>query len=126
MKRLLFVLLCLYQSMLFVFAQERISLHGLWQFSLDEKNVGIAEKWYTKNLANKIALPGTTDEAKYGQKTSGSDFGILTRAYKYYGPAWYQTEIKIPVEWKNKRIFLHLERVMWESKVYLDACRLPL
>lgn len=120
MKRLLIVILFFCQSILFVHAQERMSLEGLWQFSLDENNVGIAEKWYTKKLTSKIALPGTTDEAKYGQKTSGSDFGILTREYKYYGPAWYQTEIHIPADWKNKRVFLHLERVMWESKVYLN------
>lgn len=101
-------------------AQEYKSLAGDWKFKLDDQDRGVHEKWYKTTLDQQIALPGTTDEAGYGTKTSGSDFGILTRAYKYYGPAWYQQEIEIPEDWRNKRIFLELERVMWESKVYLD------
>lgn len=102
-------------------AQNKQSLAGNWQFRLDEQNRGAVEKWQTQKLQDIIHLPGTTDEAHYGKKTSGSDFGILTRAYKYYGSAWYQKEINIPQEWKNKRISLELERVMWQSKVYLDG-----
>jgi len=105
---------------IFLSAQQHLKLDGMWRFGLDEKNVGITEQWYKTNLTKGIAIPGTTDEAQYGQKTEGSDFGILTRAYKYYGPAWYQTDITIPADWKGKRVFLHLERVMWESKVYID------
>lgn len=101
-------------------AQEYKSLAGKWNFRLDKQNKGVSEKWYTQTLDQQILLPGTTDEAGYGEKTTGSDFGILTRAYKYYGPAWYQKEIIIPEDWKNKRIFLELERVMWESKIYID------
>lgn len=101
-------------------AQERQSLAGSWQFKLDENDTGITENWQSQKLQNVIQLPGTTDEAKYGLKTTGSDFGILTRAYKYYGPAWYQKEINIPKTWEGKRISLELERVMWQSKVYVD------
>lgn len=102
-------------------AQEYQSLAGNWRFNLDENNKGINEKWYNSNLPLSIALPGTTDEAGYGEKTTGSDFGILTRAYKYYGPAWYQQDIVVPQSWEGKRIFLELERVMWESKLYVDG-----
>lgn len=102
-------------------AQQEMSLAGSWRFQLDAENKGIVNGWQTTKLAQSIALPGTTDEAGYGEKTSGSDFGILTRAYKYYGPAWYQRDIVIPEEWKGKRIFLELERVLWESKTFIDG-----
>lgn len=102
-------------------AQDKQSLAGTWQFKLDDKDKGITENWQTQKLQDIIHLPGTTDEAHYGEKTSGSDFGILTRAYKYYGPAWYQKEINIPKEWANKSISLELERVMWQSIVYVDG-----
>ena len=102
-------------------AQSRISLEGTWGFKLDEGDQGITEKWYNENLSDRISLPGSTDEAKKGEKTTGSDFGILTRAYKYVGPAWYQREIEIPHDWDKKQIFLFLERVMWESQVFLDG-----
>ena len=43
-----------------------ISLAGQWDFSLDRKDQGIAGKWYAKNLAEKISLPGSLAENKYG------------------------------------------------------------
>src|SRR5690606_13548724 len=45
----------------------------------------------------------------------------LTRTYKYYGPAWHQRDIEIPANWKGKAVRLKLERVMWESRVYLNG-----
>jgi len=115
--------LLLLQFLFFIgFAQSTvISLAGEWQFSLDPQNTGEKEGWQNKVLKEKIALPGTTDEAHYGEKTVGTDYGILTRAYKYIGPAWYQHEIEIPREWNGKTIELYLDRVLWESKVWVDG-----
>jgi hypothetical protein len=45
----------------------------------------------------------------------------LNRKHEYYGKAWYQREVNIPEDWKNKEIKLVLERVLWESKVYVDG-----
>lgn len=98
-----------------------ISLAGEWNFSLDPQNVGEKESWQGKSFPDKIALPGTTDQAQYGEKTVGSDYGILTRAYKYVGPAWYQREVVIPKELGNKQFELFLDRVLWESKVWIDG-----
>lgn len=105
---------------LYVSAQEIQRLEGVWRFSLDSGNIGISQGWYKNNLRQQISIPGTTDEAKYGEKTTGSDFGILTRAYKYVGPAWYQRDIEIPSDWSSKRVILKLERVMWQSTLFLD------
>jgi len=104
-----------------LFAQNKQNLDGSWRFSLDEENRGLVEKWFDKNLTQTIRLPGTTDEAKFGIKTVGSDFGILTRAFKYYGPAWYQRDFMIPKDWKDKQLFLNLERVMWQSILFVDG-----
>ena len=68
-----------------------------------------------------IQLPGTLDEAGYGTSTVGSDYGILTRRHKYIGPAWYTREFVIPHNWQGKEITLYLERVLWESKVWIDG-----
>lgn len=103
------------------FAQEQLSLAGTWNFQLDAANLGEKNKWFDQELKETIALPGTTDEAKKGTKTEGADYGILSRAYKYIGPAWYSRTITIPASWKNKEISLFLERVMWESKVWVDG-----
>lgn len=103
------------------FAQEHLSLAGSWNFQLDPAGNGEKERWYQHQLTDNIALPGSTDEGKKGTKTEGADYGILSRAYKYVGKAWYSREINIPQTWKGKDVELFLERVMWESKVWVDG-----
>ncbi|WP_162845369.1 sugar-binding domain-containing protein [Labilibaculum antarcticum] len=101
--------------------KSQVDLSGEWAFQLDPENVGVQQSWFNQDLKDQIKLPGTTDEAGYGEKTSGSDYGILTRVHKYIGAAWYQREIEIPEEWKDKEITLLLERVLWQSKIYVDG-----
>ncbi|SHG55910.1 glycoside hydrolase family 2 [Pedobacter caeni] len=103
------------------FAQDRVSLAGSWNFQLDPSGNGEKEGWYQRELKEQIQLPGTTDQGKKGIKTTGADYGILSREYKYVGKAWYSREINIPLAWKGKEIELFLERVMWESKVWIDG-----
>ena len=119
-KVIFFLLANLYVSA-FAQIQNSQSLSGTWQFRLDPEDKGLKENWQGTSFTDHINLPGTTDEAQYGEKTSGSDFGILTRAYKYYGPAWYSKEIEIPSEWNGKHIRMELERVLWESRVFVDG-----
>lgn len=45
----------------------------------------------------------------------------LTRKFEYCGQAWYQREVIIPEEWKDKEITLNLERCHWETTVYVDG-----
>lgn len=121
--KLMLAVIALQITCLTGFAQKAttISLAGEWHFSLDPKNEGEKESWAGKELGNMITLPGTTDQAQYGEKTLGSDYGILTRAYKYIGPAWYQREIEIARDLGNKDFELYLDRVLWESKVWIDG-----
>ncbi len=69
-------------------------------------------------------MPGSLTEAGFGIKTVGSDYGILTPEYKYVGKAWYKKQIVIPQNWKNKQIEILLERVLWESRVFIDGVEL--
>ncbi|NBR72470.1 MAG: glycoside hydrolase family 2, partial [Proteobacteria bacterium] len=78
-------------------------------------------------FAQSISLPGTTDQARLGTpcraepEISKAGLAGLTRKFSYIGPAWYRRTIEIPKEWKEKRITLFLERVIWESRVWLDG-----
>lgn len=102
-------------------AQNKLELSGSWNFRLDPDNKGEKQNWSMAKFSETIQLPGTTDEAHKGTKTVGPDYGILSREYKYVGPAWYSREINVPSKWKGKDIELFLERVMWESKVWVDG-----
>lgn len=121
LSKVIFFLVANWCISAFAQIQNDQSLSGTWQFKLDPEDKGLKENWQGTSFTDHITLPGTTDEAHYGEKTSGSDFGILTRAYKYYGPAWYSREIEIPSEWNGKRIRMELERVLWESRVFVDG-----
>jgi len=106
---------------------ERISLEGEWLFALDSTDVGVQENWFIQDFTDKISMPGTTDDAQKGipnmlsPSISKPQILHLTRKYSYIGPAWYKKEITIPSDWKEKNIYLKLERVIWGTSVWVDG-----
>lgn len=105
-----------------------ISLQGNWKVVLDSLNVGTVEAWADKTLdGTTIQLPGTLDEAGLGKKNTqvpimdNSVLWGLTRKHQYIGAAWYQKKVSIPADWSGKKIRLELERVIWESYLYVDG-----
>lgn len=123
--------LCVLFSILFLLScsnkkTDIISLEGEWQFALDSTDIGLTEKWYTQNLPDHIFLPGTTDDGQKGTANSlqpaitKPQILYLTRKHNYVGPAWYKKEVTIPSNWKEKNIHLKLERVIWQTSVWID------
>lgn len=104
-----------------------LSLKGDWQVSLDSLDVGIAQRWHIRNFETAIQLPGTLDDAGYGKANTllpsldKPQVLHLTRKHRYVGPAWYVREVEIPVTWKGKGIELELERVIWQTRVWVDG-----
>jgi len=100
--------------------QRSIDLSGEWQVSLD-------------SLASfqPIALPGTTDLAGLGTPNTlepaitGEQIQRLTRRHSFLGAAFYKREIEIPEAMAGRPLALTLERVLWESAVWVDGKRLP-
>jgi beta-galactosidase/beta-glucuronidase len=80
-----------------------ISLAGEWRFQLDPKKEGINEKYYESILADRIILPGTTEENKKGYYNHAVEIDRLTRQFPYKGYAWYQCDIKVQKDWENKK-----------------------
>lgn len=130
-------------------AAQQISLSGQWQFKLDPKDVGIGEKWFNTAFNEQINLPGSLQEQGYGYDVAVNTpwtGGIVDRSWytapeyakyreegnikvpfwlnpdkHYVGVAWYQKEIKVPSNWKNKTLILELERTHWETTLYIDG-----
>jgi len=113
----------------FVHAEEIQSLAGPWQIRLDPKGLGLSQNWIDPQIrfSQSISLPGTTDQARLGTpcraepEISKAGLAGLTRKFSYIGPAWYRRTIEIPKEWEGKHITLFLERVIWESRLWLDG-----
>ncbi len=128
---------------------QTLNLSGIWQFSLDKDDKGISEKWFDRDLSDKISLPGILNSQGFGNditkdtpwvlslydknwslredyksytKPGNVKVPFLSQPPKHYlGAAWYNREIEIPANWANKRVVLFLERPKWKSTVYLDG-----
>lgn len=104
-----------------------LSLAGEWEFAIDSTNIGVAKRWYAQSFTDKIELPGTMDDAGYGAPNqllpsiNKPQILHLTRKHSYVGPAWYIREISIPTDWAGKNIELKLERVIWQTNVWIDS-----
>ena len=98
-------------------AAETIPLAGQWRFEI----AGADQRPFAHELAGRVRLPGTMDEAGLGPKdTKPPTLASPYRLYDYAGPAWCQRDIDIPPAWAGKRITLLLERFRWVTTVWLD------
>ena len=43
-----------------------MDLSGIWRFQIDRNDVGVQEKWFSKQLNDHIALPGSMNENRKG------------------------------------------------------------
>lgn len=115
---------------------------------MDAGDEGIRAKWYSTVLPETISLPGSMaenlkgDEITLKTKWTGSIYDSsyffhprlakyrkpgnlkipfwLTPARHYTGAAWYQKDVEIPVNWRNKRVLLSLEYPHSETRVWID------
>ncbi|MGB4960379.1 MAG: sugar-binding domain-containing protein [Saprospiraceae bacterium] len=129
MKSYLVLFICFFWlSIILGQTNDQISLSGEWKVRLDSLNVGLSQKWSQSRFeGSSITLPSTLDEANIGAPNklepalNNYVLSNLARKHQYIGIAYYQREINIPSKWKNRQITLSLERVIWQSTVYIDG-----
>ncbi len=120
-KRFLSILVVSLLTSVLSYGQRVKNLAGVWHVRLDSGNELVLQYPNKCKIEGTIELPGSLAENGYGFKTEGSDFGVLTPEYKYIGKAWYSREIEISKSWKGKDIEIFLERVLWQSSVFIDG-----
>lgn len=99
-----------------------VSLAGTWKFALDPASLGVSQQWFNRELGPEtIFLPGSTDQAGYGDKTAGPADGHLSRPFEYTGPAWYQQTVTVPDVWRGYRLAVSLERCHWQTSLWVDG-----
>jgi beta-galactosidase len=130
-----------------------VPLGGEWRFAMDREDVGVKQQWFTRDLSDRIKLPGILQSQGYGDEISVDTpwVAALPRDMRWYrlpqyqaytkpgnvkmpylsqpqrhylGLAWYQRDIAIPQGWQGKRVHLNLERPRWETTVWLDERRI--
>ena len=130
------------------FAADGVTLAGEWRFALDRADAGVRERWFGRELAGRIELPGVLQSQGYGDEISIETPWVLSlydrhwflredyKAYTrpggvkvpflsqpprhYIGPAWYQRDVEVPEAWRGRRVRLFMERPRWETTVWVD------
>lgn len=127
-----------------------IDLAGNWDFRIDSTDIGEEQQWYKSPLdTDTIQLPGSMAEngkgndisletnwtgnmwndslwytsPKYAEYRKPGNIKVsfwLSPEKVYYGAAWYQKTVNVPENWKEKNIFLELERAHWETTLWVD------
>jgi len=91
-----------------------INLNGEWDFSFDDADVGLKERWYkkenSKNFDRKIIVPFC-----FQSKLSGIDDN------SFHEVIWYRREFKITKQFKNKKVLLHFGAIDYKSMIYLNG-----
>ena len=129
-----------------------LDLSGEWRFALDRSNQGYDKNWFNQSLPNRVLLPGVLQAQGYGEEISTRTPWVLSlydrnwfereeyKAYTkpgqvkvpflsqpprhYIGAAWYQRDIRVPEDWRGKRLLLILERPRWQTTVWYDDKRI--
>jgi len=110
-----------------VAAGDSLPLAGPWQFQLDPADVGVTDRWFERALSDEIRLPGTTAIAGKGEPLAipinleRPAMQSLHQRFRYVGPAWYQRTVTLPAAWSDTDLVLTLERVIWESRVWVNG-----
>lgn len=110
-------------------AKHEIDLSGTWTVILDSLDQGIGENWQDSLYADCITLPGTLCDAGLGipctlKPCMEKDvFLNLKRKFDYVGPAWFRKEVDVPADWEGKSVCLTLERVLWQSQVWVNGIK---
>jgi len=143
----LFTIFCF--SIQFIASNDKIiDLKGQWSFAIDDKDQGVTEKWFARELNDSVYLPGSMVEnlkgydislktqftasiydsswffnphmEKYRQPGNLKMPFWLTQMKHYTGLAWYQKDVIIPAAWKGNHISLLLEHPHFITRVWID------
>lgn len=108
-------------------AADTLDLSGEWKLALDPGDLGLAAGPAGWNFPDTIKLPGTLTLAGKGTPLTRpptldkETLQGLHQRHSFVGPAWYQREVEIPAAWANKDIILELERVIWQSRLWING-----
>ncbi|MHA2121807.1 MAG: glycoside hydrolase family 2 protein [Promethearchaeota archaeon] len=91
-----------------------INLNGEWDFSFDDSNIGLKEKWYKENsnsnFAREIIVPFCFQSHLSGIEDTS-----------FHEVIWYRKKFEVPKKFIEKRTFLHFGAVDYSCTVYLNG-----
>lgn len=108
-------------------ADRTLSLAGPWQLGLEPADAAPSEGPADIDFDDSMRLPGTTAAQRkgpaegYEPRLDRASMERLRERHPFVGVAWYQRKVTVPLGWADREIRLTLERVLWESRVWIDG-----
>ena len=99
---------------------QTIDLSGIWKFKLDSDKKGMEYGFPHGGFDDTIYLPGSTAQAKKGDRNTEYATGHLTEEYAFTGFAWFEKDIIIGTDLDSHPLSLFLERTRI-SRVWIDG-----
>ncbi|MBX9243893.1 beta-glucuronidase [Actinotalea ferrariae] len=90
--------------------RERKALDGIWDFRLDAAGEGRAAGWFAAPLADATAMP---------VPASYNDVLADAAVRDHVGDAWYQTTVRVPRGWADRRVVLRFDSATHRAVVWV-------
>ncbi len=94
-------------------------LRDTWSFKLDAENAGLAVKW--QNTLPEEIDSWPTIQSGFWEKSKCSSPELQEKLKNYDGIGWYAQTIKIPENWKGRKIYLYFGAVDESGKIFLNG-----
>lgn len=94
-------------------SRRAVSMDGMWNFQLDEKEEGIASGW-TEGLPSPDSIP---------VPASFQDFYTEKDIREYAGDFWYEKDMFIPGEWEGKKVFVRFGCATHRAEVFVNGVK---
>ncbi|RSX53981.1 beta-glucuronidase [Bifidobacterium goeldii] len=88
------------------------SLDGMWNFALDPQERGERDGWPTRGLEHPEQVP-----------VPASFNDLFTDKYhrEYTGDFWYETDVMVPGEWRDRDVFLRFDAATHRATVFVNG-----
>ena len=95
-----------------------------WHFRLDPQDVGVTEKWFndipSKLKSWSVMCTNTPWENPHKHYKHIPD-ALRKQTASYNGIAWYGLQLKVPADWKNRKVYLYFEAVDESCWLYVNG-----
>ena len=100
-----------------------VKLPLFWKFKLDPNDVGIKEKWFTPGLARKWKehMPVNRAWEKPYSHYRFPSKELRAKMVNYNGIGWYAASIKVPADWKDRKVYLYFGAVDESAWIYCNG-----
>ncbi|MCP8967960.1 glycoside hydrolase family 2 protein [Ectobacillus ponti] len=88
------------------------NLNGAWDFSFDDRNAGLQEKWYAQFPSESVTI-----QVPFAYQTKLS--GIADPSF--HDVVWYRRSLDIPAAWAGQEVILHFGAVDYRAWVYVNG-----